>query len=132
MIIETITHPSGDQLPILLDGDGLPIPSPNEFILSRRYLSTNTLVRNLRELAVFYRWLGKSDLRERILSNKFFTEGEIQGSLIESLRRDQGSSKAIVKLAIKPKVQHFYLPKNKGYLYIFGLNATKKFKNSLI
>jgi len=71
VIIETITHPSGDQLPILLDGDGLPIPSPNEFILSRRYLSTNTLVRNLRELAVFYRWLGKSDLRERILSNKF-------------------------------------------------------------
>ena len=36
------------------------------------------------------------------MSNKFFTEGEIQGSLIESLRRDQGSSKAIVKLAIKP------------------------------
>ncbi len=64
MKIETITHPSGDQLPILLDSDGLPTPAPNEFILSRRHLSTNTLVRNLRELAVLYRWLKKEALRE--------------------------------------------------------------------
>ncbi|HAJ0238958.1 TPA: integrase, partial [Escherichia coli] len=48
MRIVTVSHRSGDLLPILLDGDGLPIPSPNEFLLSRRNLSTNTLIRNLR------------------------------------------------------------------------------------
>lgn len=43
-------YPSGDQLPMLVDNDGLPIPTPNEFIIGRRFLSTNTLIRNLREL----------------------------------------------------------------------------------
>ena len=57
MRVETITHPSGDQLPILLDGDGLPIPSPNEFVLSRRNLATSTLLGDLRTLQVLYRWL---------------------------------------------------------------------------
>ena len=57
MKIEIITHPSGDQLPLLVDGNGLPIPTPNEFIMGRRNLSANTLIRNLRELSVFYSWL---------------------------------------------------------------------------
>lgn len=29
MKIEVITHSSGDQLPLLLDGNGPPIPTPN-------------------------------------------------------------------------------------------------------
>ena len=52
MRVETVVHSSGDLLPILLDDDGLPIPSPNEFVMGRRNLSTNTLIRNLRELSV--------------------------------------------------------------------------------
>ena len=67
MKIEVITHPSGDQLPMLVDNNGLPIPTPNEFIIGRRNLSTNTLIRNLRELSVFYSWLEheKVDLWKR-------------------------------------------------------------------
>jgi hypothetical protein len=57
MYVEIVDHPSGDQLPILLDSDGLPIPMPSEFMMGRRALGINTLVRNLRELSVLYRWL---------------------------------------------------------------------------
>lgn len=35
----------------------MPVVLSNEFILARRSLSANTLVRNLRELSVLYRWL---------------------------------------------------------------------------
>ena len=51
--VEITNHPSGDQLPLLIDQDGQPIPWPNEFILGRRHLAANTLVRNLREIAIF-------------------------------------------------------------------------------
>ncbi len=90
MRIVTVSHRSGDLLPILLDGDGLPIPSPNEFLLSRRNLSTNTLIRNLRELSVFYRWLEdrQIDLRARLKTGTLFTEAEFSGGLIEFLRKD--------------------------------------------
>jgi len=93
-----INHPSGEIIPLLVDEDGLPIPSPNEFILSRRSLSTNTLLRNTRELAVLYRWLKehKIDLDLRIRSNKLFSEAEINGSLVEYLRKDQASKKEVV------------------------------------
>ncbi|HSW93374.1 MAG TPA: hypothetical protein VLJ15_03355 [Gammaproteobacteria bacterium] len=47
MKIEVITHPSGDQLPMLVDNNGLPIPTPNEFIMGRRFLSTNTGMKSL-------------------------------------------------------------------------------------
>ena len=62
MRVETITHDNGEQLPLLLDKEGLPLPTPNEFIMGRRFLSTNTLIRNLRELTVFYRWLEKEQI----------------------------------------------------------------------
>jgi hypothetical protein len=39
MRIEVITHPSGDQLPMLVDDNELPIPTPNELIMGRRFLS---------------------------------------------------------------------------------------------
>ena len=48
MFVETIDHPFGDQLPILLDKDGLPIPMAWEFVMIRSSKATNTLVRNLR------------------------------------------------------------------------------------
>ena len=83
MRVEVITHKSGDQLPILLDSDGLPIPTPNEYILGRRSLSTNTLVRNLRELAIFYRWLEREtiDLWHRIQTGRAFTEAEVKSGI---------------------------------------------------
>ncbi len=104
MRIEVVSHPSGDQLPILLDDDGLPIPMPSEFVMGRRALSVNTLVRNLRELMVLYDWLGKKhiDLWDRISSGKAFTEAELRGGLIENLRRDQSSSRKVKLLAVSP------------------------------
>ena len=79
MRVEVINHPSGDQLPILLDDDGLPVPMPSEFVLGRRAFGTNTLVRNLRELTVLYDWLGREriDLWDRISTGKAFTEAEM-------------------------------------------------------
>lgn len=53
MKIEVLTHPLDNQLPMLVDENGVPIPTPNEFIMGRRFLSTNTLIRNLSELSVF-------------------------------------------------------------------------------
>ncbi len=104
MRVETITHPSGDQLPILLNGDGLPIPSPNEFVLSRRNLATNTLVQDLRILEILYRWLDQHgiDLEQRIRTAQGFTEAEIRGSLVEKLRRDQTKNRNITKIAVSP------------------------------
>ncbi len=104
MKIEVITHPSGDQLPMLVDENGLPIPTPNEFIMGRRNLSTNTLIRNLRELSVFYSWLEheKINLWKRIKAGGSFSEAEIKGSMIESLRRDQARDHKITHLTISP------------------------------
>lgn len=70
--------------------DCLPIPSPNEFLLARRSLSANTLLRNLRELSVLYRWLEdrEIDLESRLNLGTLFSEAEFSGGLIEFLRRD--------------------------------------------
>ena len=72
MKVELVTHKSGEQIPIMLDASDMPVVLPNEFILSRRSRSTNTLIRNLRELSVLYRWLDKSncDLLIMILESK--------------------------------------------------------------
>ncbi|MEI2615353.1 MAG: tyrosine-type recombinase/integrase [Methylotenera sp.] len=104
MYIEVIDHPSGDQLPILLDNDGLPIPMPSEFIMGRRALATNTLVRNLREISVLCRWLEREriDLWDRITRGKAFTEAEIRGGLIESLRREQSQNRKVKRLSVTP------------------------------
>ncbi|MCH2058863.1 MAG: site-specific integrase [Thalassotalea sp.] len=105
MKVETISHESGDQLPILLDRDGMPIPAPNEFLISRRYLSPNTLARNARELLVFYLWLNKEGicLKQKIMSERFFSEAEFKGGLIEFLRKEHSiKEKKVRKLAISP------------------------------
>ncbi|NLB77102.1 MAG: site-specific integrase [Crenarchaeota archaeon] len=95
MRVKVINHKSGVQLPILLDGSGFPITLPNEFILSRRALSINTQVRNLRELLILYRWLNKKgyDLSTKLLGKDFFTEADLKGGLVESLRFDQTNGK---------------------------------------
>ena len=104
MKIEVITHSSGDQLPMLVDENGLPIPTPNEFIIGRRNLSTNTLIRNLRELSVFYSWLEheKIDLWKRIKTGQSFSEAETKGGIIEALRRDQATERKITRITISP------------------------------
>ncbi|MES9943322.1 MAG: site-specific integrase, partial [Candidatus Thiodiazotropha sp. 6PLUC7] len=75
---------------------GLPVVLPNEFVLSRRSLSTNTLVRNLRELAVLYRWLekGQCELTDKLMAPNSFNEAELKGGLVEALRIDQGNGRA--------------------------------------
>lgn len=103
--IEVILHESGGELlPILLDDEGMPIPLPNEFILSKRASSSNTLVRNLRELKLFYQWMQihKIDLHERLIYKKPFTEAEIVGSLVEYLRKDHEIKHRTIKIAVRP------------------------------
>ena len=104
MKVEVIDHKSGDQLPILLDEDGLPIPMPCEFVIGRRALGTNTLIRNLRELSVLFKWSerGGVDIWSRISSGKGFTEAEIRGGLVEILRRDQSQSRKVKRLSVSP------------------------------
>ena len=62
MKIETIFHDSGNLLPLLLGSDGMPVPAANEFIISRRALSPNTLTRYFRELYVVYILLEKQHI----------------------------------------------------------------------
>ena len=95
MKIELVTHKTGEQIPMMLDASGMPVVLPNEFVLSRRSLSTNTLVRNLRELSVLYRWLDKSncDLSAKLLAQNSFNEAELKGGLVEALRIDQANGR---------------------------------------
>ena len=104
MDVEVILHDSGELLPILLDDDGMPIPLPNEFILSKRHASSNTLIRNLREIKLLYEWfqIHKIDLHERLIHKKPFTEAEIIGSLVEFLRKDHDKRHKTIKIAVKP------------------------------
>lgn len=95
MQIELVTHKTGEQIPIMLDVSGMPVVLPNEFILARRSLSTNTLVRNLIELSVRYRWLDKSNcgLSAKLPAQKLFNEAELKGGLVEALRIDQSNGR---------------------------------------
>lgn len=95
MHVKVVTHKTGEQIPIMLDAHGMPITLPNEFVLSRRALSTNTLVRNLRELSVLYDWLEVSgcDLLTKLLAQNSFNEAELKGGLVESLRVDKVSAR---------------------------------------
>jgi len=104
MDVEVILHDSGELLPILLDDDGMPIPLPNEFILSKRKVSSNTLIRNLREIKILYEWfhIHNIDIYERLIQKKPFTEAEIIGSLVEFLRRDHEKRHKTIKIAVKP------------------------------
>lgn len=104
MRVEIVNHSSGDQLPILLDKDGLPVPMPSEFVMGRRALGVNTLARNLRELSVLYEWLSREriDLWDRISTGKSFTEAELRGGLVESLKRDQSIGRKVKKLSVSP------------------------------
>lgn len=118
MRVETISHSSGNQLPILIDEDGLPIPAPNEFVLSRRALATNTLTRNLNELAVLYRWLNREriDPVHRIASADSFKEAEIRGGLVEYLRRDVSNYRTVKKLVVSPLTFNQRLTTARQYL----------------
>ena len=83
-----VPHPSGEEIPILLADTDLPLRDPNEFILGRRHLAANTLTRNLRELALLYKWSkeNKVDLRQRVREAEPWPEALIRGSLIEFIR----------------------------------------------
>lgn len=103
MRVELIRYPAGHELPLLLDDDGMPIPSANEFILGRQQLKTNTLTRNARELMPLFEWLEAQQivLWQRVNSEKGFSEAEIVGSLFVTLRRDRTHGK-IKRLVVEP------------------------------
>lgn len=94
---------NGERLPMLLDSQGLPVVSVNEWILSRRHRSLNTLLRNVQELTPVHVWLEAkgADLFELIRSGRYWGEAFVS-SLIEALRRSQRKSKKVVKLAVRP------------------------------
>jgi integrase len=104
MKLEIIQHESGELLPLILDNDGLPNPSLNEFIISRRGKGFGTMVRNSRELIIFNTWLDKLNinLNSRIESHDYFTEAEIKGSLVEFLRLNHEKRTKVKKLVVKP------------------------------
>ena len=104
MKVEVISHESGELFPILLDDEGMPIPLPNEFILSKRHVSSNTLIRNLREIKLLYQWLQihHIELYERLTQKRPFTEAEIIGSLVEFLRKDHEKKHKMIKIAVRP------------------------------
>ncbi|MBC8998754.1 site-specific integrase [Pseudomonas sp. N40(2020)] len=88
MEVVMVEQETGERLPMILGADGLPDPAPNEWLLSRRGSSTNTLLRNARELAILVSWLEERriDFVARIRSEWSFTEAELKGSLVERLR----------------------------------------------
>lgn len=98
MHVKVVPHSSGELIPALLDEDGLPICLPNEFVLGRRALASNTLVRNLRELAVLYGWAisAQLELTDLISGKTPLTEALVRGSMIESLCKDQLKKNSLV------------------------------------
>lgn len=94
---------SGERLPMLLDSQGLPVVPVNEWVLSRKHKSLNTLSNNVQELTPLYVWLESrgEDLFGLIRSGRFWTEA-FTSSLIEYLRRGQRKGKKVAKLAVRP------------------------------
>ena len=106
MKVKVVTHPTGEQIPIILDYDGLPIPAPNEYLLSRRDKSTNTLVRNARELCILYDWLyrEKINLREKLTAPVSFNSAQINSVLVEQLRQNREQSKAVSPITFNQRL----------------------------
>lgn len=117
MRVEVITTEQREELPLLIDADGLPVPSANEWLLTRRDKSANTLNRNLLELMPLFEWLEEQqiDLWQRISSGEGFTEAEIRGGLLELLRRDR-SPRSVVKLSVAPDTYNKRLDTSAGFL----------------
>lgn len=88
MQVKIVSQSSCELIPILLDEDGFPICLPNEFVLGRRALASNTLIRNLRELAVLYGWANSVgfELMDLISGRVSFNEALVRGSMVEFLR----------------------------------------------
>nr|WP_299038210.1 tyrosine-type recombinase/integrase [uncultured Psychrobacter sp.] len=106
MKVKVVTHPTGEQIPIILDYDGLPIPAPNEYLLSRRDRSTNTLIRNARELSLLYDWLYREqiNLREKLTAPVSFNSAQIRSVLVEQLRQNREKSKAVSPITFNQRL----------------------------
>ena len=106
MKVKVVTHPTGEQIPIILDNEGLPVPAPNEYLLSRRDKSTNTLVRNARELIILYKWLYSEqiDLRKKLTDPVSFNSAQINSVLVEQLRQDREQSKAVSPITFNQRL----------------------------
>lgn len=107
MRIEQVKFSSGERLPMLLDDDGLPVPQVCEWLLRRRHLEFNTLMRNANEVVVIHHWARKRriNIYERIRSGKQFTEADLQ-SLVEELSRPQANGNKVTKLAVSPDTRN--------------------------
>lgn len=88
MAVVMVEQETGERFPMIVDADGLPDPASNEWLLSRRGRSGNTLLRNARELELLVSWLAefRIDFVARIRSDWVFTEAQLKGSLVERLR----------------------------------------------
>lgn len=103
MYIDVVKFKNGQRLPLLLDGNGMPVVAPNEWVLSRRQRALKTLARNLQELLPLYFWLSERciDLHTQILSGRSWGEA-LSNSLVEQLRRVRQQKRKVVKLAVSP------------------------------
>lgn len=108
MAVIMVEQETGERLPMIVDADGLPDPASNEWLLSRRGSSTNTLLRNARELDILLNWLNDSRINivARIRSEWDFTEAELKGSLVERLRHSVKRS----RVPDAPSLQHRLVP----------------------
>lgn len=108
MAVIMVEQETGERLPMIVDADGLPDPASNEWLLSRRGSSTNTLLRNARELDILLNWLSDSRINivARIRSEWDFTEAELKGSLVERLRHSVKRS----RVPDAPSLQHRLVP----------------------
>ena len=106
MKVKVVTHLTGEQIPIILDYDGLPVPAPNEYLLSRRDRSTNTLIRNARELSLLYYWLYREqiNLREKLTAPVSFNSAQINSVLVELLRQNREQSKAVSPITFNQRL----------------------------
>lgn len=97
MRVVVITHLTGEQIPLILDSVDLPLIEPNEYLLSNRSKSISTLVRNARELVVFYEWLDKQNinLKSKLLAKVSFSSAQIKSSLIDHLRVNREDGNAV-------------------------------------
>lgn len=106
MKVKVVTHPTGEQIPIILDYEELPIPAPNEYLLSRRDRSTNTLIRNARELSLLYEWLYREqiDLRQKLTAPVSFNSAQINSVLVEQLRQNREQFKAVSPITFNQRL----------------------------
>lgn len=103
---------------MLVSPNGLPVIEPNVFALTQRGLAWRTIEKKLRAIAQVHQWADQNDnidLDERISSGMLFSESEINGSLLPTLRRSRQKRK-VQQLVVAAKSYNVKVMYVKEYL----------------